>query len=257
MMSRCRMLLIACMGMGIVSMSGCASVSPSASVTGTATYRERMALPPDAVLQVRLEDVSRADAPAVVIGQTTVQPAGQVPIRFAVSYDPARIQSGHRYHVRASILVGDKLWFVTDMAYPVLNEQETRHVDILLKRVAQVAPTATLENTYWKFLTLHGKPLVVADSQREPHLLLHPADKRVSGSGGCNGLVGSYQLDGGSLTFSHMAGTLMACLHGMEQEHQIHVMLPSVRHWKVEGERLKLLNEQNEVLAELESRYLR
>jgi len=34
------------------------------SVKGTARYRERMALPPDAVFEATLEDISKADAPA-------------------------------------------------------------------------------------------------------------------------------------------------------------------------------------------------
>ena len=33
----------------------------SGQVQGTATYRERMALPPDAVFEATLEDVSKAD----------------------------------------------------------------------------------------------------------------------------------------------------------------------------------------------------
>jgi uncharacterized lipoprotein YbaY len=34
------------------------------SIQGTATYRERMALPPSAAFEATVEDVSRADAPA-------------------------------------------------------------------------------------------------------------------------------------------------------------------------------------------------
>ena len=34
----------------------------SAQVKGTATYRERIALPPEAVFEATLEDVSKADA---------------------------------------------------------------------------------------------------------------------------------------------------------------------------------------------------
>jgi heat shock protein HslJ len=50
------------------------------AVKGTATYRERMALPPGAVLEATLEDVSRADAAAEVIGQTRVEKPGNPPI---------------------------------------------------------------------------------------------------------------------------------------------------------------------------------
>jgi putative lipoprotein len=40
----------------------------AASVRGSAFYRERIALPPGAVFEASLEDVSRADAPAEVLG---------------------------------------------------------------------------------------------------------------------------------------------------------------------------------------------
>src|SRR5262245_2322167 len=88
-------------------------------VTGTATYRERMALPPDAVFEAALEDVSKVDAPADVIGQTRIDWPGNPPIRFEITYDPALINERHRYVVRARILVGGKLFFTTDQSYPV------------------------------------------------------------------------------------------------------------------------------------------
>jgi putative lipoprotein len=47
-----------------------------AVVTGSVSYRERIALPPDAVVKVQLSDVSRQDAPAPLIAETTVQPEG-------------------------------------------------------------------------------------------------------------------------------------------------------------------------------------
>jgi uncharacterized lipoprotein YbaY len=65
--------------------------SGAAQVKGTATYRERIALTPDAVFEATLEDVSKADAPAVVVGSVRIDKPGQVPIRFEIPYDPARI----------------------------------------------------------------------------------------------------------------------------------------------------------------------
>jgi len=52
-----------------LALAACAT-TPSGSadelltVTGEATYRQRIALPQDAVITVRIEDVSRADAAA-------------------------------------------------------------------------------------------------------------------------------------------------------------------------------------------------
>ena len=61
---------------------------------------------------------------------------------------------------------------------------------------SDAAPTATLENTYWKAIAIGDRPARVAENIPEPHLLLHPADTRASGSSGCNGFSGSYQLSG-------------------------------------------------------------
>jgi ABC-type transporter Mla MlaB component len=68
-------------------------IPQEARVTGTVTYLQRIALPPGAVLEVKLLDVSRADAAAVTIAQQLIEPAGrQVPIAFELRYDPSRIE---------------------------------------------------------------------------------------------------------------------------------------------------------------------
>ena len=103
-------------------------------VKGTATYRERIALPPDAVFEATLEDVSKADAAAEVIGQARIERPGNPPIRFEITYDPARIISSHRYAVRARILVDGKLFFTTDRSYPVLTGGQGNEVTLLLRR---------------------------------------------------------------------------------------------------------------------------
>ena len=108
----------------------------SATITGTASYRERMMLPPDATLEVTLEDVSRADAPADVIARSEVQSSKAPPYSFTLAYDPARINPSHRYNVRARIMADDKLMFQSDAGYAVLGAGNVTHVDILLKRAS-------------------------------------------------------------------------------------------------------------------------
>jgi len=68
------------------------------SIQGTATYRERIALPA----------------------------AGNPPIWFDIAVDPARIFPDRRYVVRARILIGGRLMFTTDSSYPVLTEGHDR-----------------------------------------------------------------------------------------------------------------------------------
>jgi len=55
------------------------------TLQGTALYRERIALPPDAVFEAVLEDVSRADASALVLGRARLDPAGNPPFHLLVA----------------------------------------------------------------------------------------------------------------------------------------------------------------------------
>jgi uncharacterized lipoprotein YbaY/heat shock protein HslJ len=122
--------------LGLALIGACTTSTPepaTASITGTATYRERMMLPPGAVLEVLLEDVSRADAPADVIARTETKATHAPPYEFTLTYDPARIVAGHRYNVRARIVVSGILVFQSDAGYSVLGAGNVTHVDILLK----------------------------------------------------------------------------------------------------------------------------
>jgi uncharacterized lipoprotein YbaY/heat shock protein HslJ len=114
--------------------TGFGAAAQEASVTGTATYRERMALPPDAVFEAVLEDISRADAPAVALGRFASGPTLQVPTPFAIPYDPARIDPAGRYALRARILAGGRPLFVSDAPVPVLTQGAPARAELLLRR---------------------------------------------------------------------------------------------------------------------------
>ena len=73
------------------------------TLTGTAAYRERIALPPDAVFEAVLIDVAIADAPARVLGRARLQPAGQSPFRFSIPYRDSDVTPAGRYTVRATV----------------------------------------------------------------------------------------------------------------------------------------------------------
>jgi uncharacterized lipoprotein YbaY len=86
-------------------------------VKRTVLYRERMALPPEAVLEAAIENISTVDARAEVIGRVRLDKPGYPPIHFEIPYDTSRVDPNHRYAVRGRILVGDKLFFATDQPY--------------------------------------------------------------------------------------------------------------------------------------------
>lgn len=346
-------------------------------VEGTATYRERMALPASALFEAVLEDVSRADAAAEVIARTRIEHPGNPPIRFEIIYRPAKIKQNHDYSVRARITDGERMLFTTVEFYPVLTRGNGNEVSLLLSRTTvapaassapsesslsvlpatflgmlpcadcpgiryqvnlfpdhtfvsrmtyeernlsldrhghwqlisegkilvlrgedqaqdkfavrdvhtlrkldiegheiesklnydfkrtpefepiepQSLPTATasLENTYWKLISL-GEVPVTAVSQQEPLFVLNSETHRVSGSGGCNRLTGSYELKGDHLTFSQMATTMMTCAEGMDTEKAFLKALTEAKTWKMAGGELELLNDTGNVTARFEAR---
>lgn len=96
-------------------LGACQSMNPpaKASLDGEVFYLQRIALPPAATLSVSLQDVSLADAPAVVLAEQSGPVKGQVPLPFHLSYDPAQVKPGHRYSVSARIEVAGQLVFIT------------------------------------------------------------------------------------------------------------------------------------------------
>jgi len=241
----------------------------TAEVWGTASYRERIALPPHAVFEATLEDVSKADAAPEVIGQAHIENPANPPIRFEIAYNPSLVNPSHRYAVRARIVVDGKLFFTTDQNYPVLGAGQNSEVSLLLRRAAvstagrsaeTPAPSGlhsrpSLENTYWKLTRVGGTDVPVASTLREPYFALNSESHRVSGSGGCNGLTGSYELNGQNLTFRQMASTMMACPEGMDTEKAFLQALTKVRKWKIAEQRLQLLDASDNEVASLEVRY--
>ncbi|MUL10641.1 YbaY family lipoprotein [Aliivibrio fischeri] len=109
------------------------------AVTGTVGYRERIALPANAVVTVTLEDISLADAPSKTITEQTFEIGeNSSPFAYSLEFNTADIQANHRYAVRATIKVDGKLRFTTDTNYAVITDEATTlNQDLLLKGVRQ------------------------------------------------------------------------------------------------------------------------
>jgi putative lipoprotein len=103
-----------------------------AELTGTVSYRERIALPPDAQLRVRLEEIARGDGPPQFIAETTVPRIGQPPVRFRIALDPRVIDPRRAYTLTARIEVGERLLFVNDPPLRVLTGGNPSQADIVV-----------------------------------------------------------------------------------------------------------------------------
>jgi len=193
-----------------------AAAASNSKVTGSVTYRERVALPPGAVVRVTLSDVSRADAAAEVIAERTVEPQHAVPVPFELEYDARVIDEQRTYAVRATIERNEHVLFTTDRAYHVLTRGSPAHVELVLVRsgggTVPVAD-AELSGTRWVLRTL-GEERVEHEGDEGPAFIQFDVDGArllAFGNAGCNSFRGDFKVDGSSLTGGELASTLMAC----------------------------------------------
>jgi uncharacterized lipoprotein YbaY len=111
-------------GLTLKRLADAAATAPllTGVLTGTVTYRQRIALPPNAIVEVQLADIAIADAPARVVASQTITTGGaQVPIPFTLTYEPATLQPQARYAVSARITEDGKLTWISTRIYPVLT----------------------------------------------------------------------------------------------------------------------------------------
>ena len=111
---------------------------------------------------------------------------------------------------------------------------------------------AALQDRTWNLVQL-GEQAIPPSKDERPgaHIILSSKDQRVSGSGGCNRLMGGYTLDGNKLSFSKMASTMMMCEQYMEQEQHFLKALSEVVTWSMEGNTLILKNASGQILLKL------
>jgi putative lipoprotein len=230
------------------------------TITGDISYRERIALPDNAVATISLIDVSLADAPAQTLAQQVIDPAGQVPIGFVLDVDSEDVVSGHSYAISARIDVEGELWFVNDTRISVdpANHDAPISVPLVSAQGASEAPVAdeagdglaALPGTRWILVALDGE--AIPDGV-DATLIFGAEDGSVGGNGGCNSFGGSiaYQEDG-TIDISQIMSTMMACEDAkMSTERGLFNALEAASDYTIEGETLTLSDESGTVLAEL------
>lgn len=114
-----------------------AAVSSFVDITGSVAYLQRIALPPDAILTIRVQDTSRAGAKALTLAEQTIELAGQqVPVAFNLIVDRDLIGKRARLTVAARIENHGKLLFISDKVYPVKLVDGKSHSELILRQVS-------------------------------------------------------------------------------------------------------------------------
>ena len=174
----------------------------AATLSGSASIRERISLPPDAVFEAVLIDAAIADAPA-------------------------------RQSERTPVVEG------------FVGAPPGKTCDQAAQASPAPAPLARpeLRGTLWRLQALPGgnTPTLLKPPGKAAELQLAADSERVSGSGGCNRLMGGFQLGGEQLRFSRLASTQMACPpEVMAYERRVVAALEQVRRWSIDTSNLLL-----------------
>ena len=152
------------------------------AVTGRLTYRQRIALPDNAIVKVQLQDVSLQDVAAKVIAEQIIETDGkQVPFDFVLPYDPAEIDERNTYSISVRITVDGKLRFINTTSHQVITRGKPTDLDVTVEKVgnppaetlaepAEEAPAEMATVTGTITLMIGGEPLP-ADAVIEVKLL--------------------------------------------------------------------------------------
>jgi len=255
--------------LGLLIASSLSATAAPVSISGEVTYRERMALPPNAALEVQLLDVSLADARATVHAAARLTGPGQVPLTFTLNFDDKVINPKHSYALSARITSDDRLVFINTTQYPIDPLAPAEPIQIILDFVANTGaitpapqppkadeaavtqPETTSPAFFgvtWRVLDIKGNP---TNDKARPTLSV-AEDGRAGGKGGCNNYFAQASVEGNSISFGSPASTRMACPEpAMQQEAAFFAALAAVAAYRQEGEHLLLTDANGNPLMTL------
>ncbi|HLT78135.1 MAG TPA: YbaY family lipoprotein [Ferrovibrio sp.] len=121
-----------------------ACASQPYAVDGTVSYRERLILPADSVIMVRLEDVTRGMGAPVPVAEQRIIPNSSGVLRYSIPYSPQAINPNGTYVMNAWIEQGGRVLFRNNKLYQVITKGAPNYANIELEQVVATVPGATV-----------------------------------------------------------------------------------------------------------------
>lgn len=238
--------------LAMVLASGAAQAA-TLTLSGEVTYRERIALPENGTLRISLVDLATPDQPRVQAEGAIASP-GQVPLSFNLNFDDNVIAEGQSYGLRAEILSGGQVWFRNDepLAIDLAATSGLEVITNFTGRVTDAAAAPAVDPTPILEVSWTAEEIGGIAATPEITTLTIARDFRAGGRGGCNSYFSQAKLAGETLSFSAAAATHMACDDlQMAQEAVFFEALASTRFWRLDGDRLLLLDAEGRTVARL------
>lgn len=131
----------------------------TASITGTVSYRERIALPAGSTIEVQILNTSKSDASDKVFAEIGFITKGEnVPVPFLITYDPTKIIAGDSYALSARILVDEEVRWASGANTPFLdaNGVPVASADLMLVSAPASISAADLSGKTFHMVSYNG-----------------------------------------------------------------------------------------------------
>lgn len=201
--------------------TGANEVAMVETISGTLSYRERIALPPGARMEIVVSDITLGRNEELILSRE-MNTIGQAspPIPFSIDVSKLNLSDGPLYGLRAFIREPDgTIMFRTNE--PFLLNLRSDFVNIGDITVSMTSPDDPglagipgLKDGEWRVTQIGGD---VVPQDTGPTMTF-AADGSLYGSTSCNRFNGSYSIDGNALVVGKVAATKRACEAGLMQQ---------------------------------------
>jgi putative lipoprotein len=109
-----------------------AALPAPAILRGTVTYLQRAALPPTAVVEVRIRDLGGGAGEGFPVAEQVIRRPGQAPVAFELEVPANLFDATHEYGVTARIRVEDHVLYASESETRVLTHGAPADLQLVL-----------------------------------------------------------------------------------------------------------------------------
>jgi len=243
--------------------AGGSALAPAAAqlLHGEVIYDARIALPPQAALDIKLSETEAGRSGSRTVAQIHKPLSGQSPLDWSLPIKLSALDGHKTYLIQAKISSGDTLLFVN--AAPTTIDGSRAAYIIRLAKIdggAVTAETHSLIGTNWRAVALTHQDVapnseisLIFDDKGKTDPASSIITYQASGSSGCNRYSAAAMVDekAKTLQFSPLGAGFIACAPAIAaQEADFTALMAKVRRYKIdESGILFLLDGENNPLA--------
>ena len=177
------------------------------NVLGSLTYRQRIALPQDAIAHLSVRGAG-SDEAALLAEQSFALNGRQVPIPFEITVQPAAEEGALGFSADIRSGTGDLLWQTGEVRTFVANGTQKDLGMVMLTPAGDERVTLdNLAGREWMIARLNGEPVLTS----APITLTFSEEGQISGQASCNAYTASASVENSMLSIGPVALTRKAC----------------------------------------------